>query len=235
MAGVTPGLRAALGRLQAFKVLIWGESSDAMPESASVRVDDLNEAHVVSSLLREQPPEPVGKVTKDFFTDLFPEGHQPRHQVVLDIDHPVHVVDSSTPGHHHLVIEVPGGIPDDVYWILVEAMVNAGIVEHGYLAASLTRGRTDVRLPWVSKADTPPTPPGIRCVRCGRPPNAISEYHDGLAADLGEDPETFAPTFEEIDEWCRKNEGTYSERTQKFACTACYIALGQPVHPLPWS
>ncbi len=160
MAGVTPGLRAALGTLQAFKVLIWGESSDTMPESASVRVDDLNDAHVISSLLREQPEPPaVPENDPTGFFALMASAPQKHHQVVLDIDHPVHVVESSTPGHHHLIIEVPGGIPDEAYWKLVEALGLAGVVEPGYVNASITRGRTDVRLPWVSKADTPPRSP----------------------------------------------------------------------------
>lgn len=74
-----------------------------------------------------------------------------RHQVVLDIDHPAWLVKSTTPGHYHLYIEVPGGIDAMKYFRMLDAMAEAGVIERGYAAASQRRGYSAVRLPWVKK------------------------------------------------------------------------------------
>lgn len=71
------------------------------------------------------------------------------HTIMLDVDHPVRVVDSTTPGHHHLYIDV--ALPWPKYLALLEALAEAGVVEPGYVAASKRRGATFLRLPWVAK------------------------------------------------------------------------------------
>jgi hypothetical protein len=71
------------------------------------------------------------------------------HRLVIDIDHRVKVVESTTPGHFHLYIDVPMGW-DRALGVLT-AMADAGVVEPGYVAASEARGYTAVRLPWVRK------------------------------------------------------------------------------------
>lgn len=71
------------------------------------------------------------------------------HKVVLDIDFPVVVLPSSTPGHHHLFIDK--AMTWEKYRDLIEAFVDAGIVEPGYMGASEQRGFTGVRPPWVKK------------------------------------------------------------------------------------
>lgn len=72
------------------------------------------------------------------------------HRPVLDVDMPVTVVPSSTPGHCHLYIDRE--MPWSTYARLLDALAEAGIVEGGYVAASHARGHTAVRLPWVRKA-----------------------------------------------------------------------------------
>lgn len=71
------------------------------------------------------------------------------HRLVIDVDHPLWVLPSSTPGHGHLYVDVP------MTWFhavdILEAMSEAGVVEPGYVASSKARGYTAVRLPWVSK------------------------------------------------------------------------------------
>lgn len=73
------------------------------------------------------------------------------HKPVIDVDMPVYVVPSSTPGHCHLYIDRP------MTWVqyvhLLEVLAEVGVIEPGYLAASLDRGHTAVRLPWVRKAE----------------------------------------------------------------------------------
>jgi hypothetical protein len=71
------------------------------------------------------------------------------HRLVIDIDHRIKVVESTTPGHFHLYIDVP--MSWDRALGVLTAMADAGVVEPGYVAASKARGYTAVRLPWVRK------------------------------------------------------------------------------------
>lgn len=71
------------------------------------------------------------------------------HKPVLDIDLPAKLIESSRPGHYHLFIdkEMSWG----QYVRLLMALAEAGILERGYVSASLERGYSCVRLPWVKK------------------------------------------------------------------------------------
>lgn len=72
-----------------------------------------------------------------------------KHKVILDIDFGAQLIPSSTPGHFHLYLD------KEVEWskfkTLLSALAKAGIVEHGYADASINRGYSAVRLPWVEK------------------------------------------------------------------------------------
>jgi hypothetical protein len=72
------------------------------------------------------------------------------HRLVIDIDHRVKAVESTTPGHFHLYIDVPMNWHDQALPLL-HALADAGVVEPGYVGASERRGYTAVRLPWVRK------------------------------------------------------------------------------------
>lgn len=71
------------------------------------------------------------------------------HKPVIDIDIPVRLIPSTTPGHSHLYIDHP--ISWDIYENLLIALTQAGVVEEGYLRAAMQRGETFVRLPWIRK------------------------------------------------------------------------------------
>lgn len=71
------------------------------------------------------------------------------HKPVLDIDLPVTVIPSSTPGHFHLVIDRWMSWPR--YARLLQELALAGVLQTGYVNASLSRGHTAIRLPWVKK------------------------------------------------------------------------------------
>lgn len=73
------------------------------------------------------------------------------HKPLIDIDHPVVVVESSTPGHSHLYIDLPMPWADVVK--LLDVMVEVGLVEPGYADACKDDGYTTLRLPWVSKSE----------------------------------------------------------------------------------
>lgn len=120
-------LRSLLARLTTFRVKVWGASSDS-PSMEDRDEAPLLQSHVASSLRKDG-----------------------MHVVALDIDHPAWLVKSSTEGHFHLYIEVPEGIEWDKYKVLLLALAEAGVVEEGYVGASIERGHTDVRLPWIKK------------------------------------------------------------------------------------
>lgn len=128
-------LRHFLSFLTCFKVKAWGQSSQ-QPHAADREVAPVDEAHVVSSLRTDG-----------------------RHAIVLDIDHDSWLVKSSTPGHYHLYIDVPDGIPVPEWFTLMRALANAGVIEDGYMRASLDRGHSDVRLPWIKKGAEQPASP----------------------------------------------------------------------------
>lgn len=71
------------------------------------------------------------------------------HAPVLDIDMPCTLTPSSTPGHFHLLIEC--GMPWRRYKKLLKALGRAGILEDGFVRASLSRGYSSVRVPWMRK------------------------------------------------------------------------------------
>lgn len=71
------------------------------------------------------------------------------HRPVLDLDVPAQLVPSTTPGHHHLYIDVDMSWP--TYKRLLRALAKAGVIEAGYAKASIHRGASFVRLPWVRK------------------------------------------------------------------------------------
>jgi hypothetical protein len=120
-------LRLLFDRLMCFTIKDWGTSSDK-PFPSDVTAATLAKADVVSSRYNDGSA---------------------RHALVLDIDHPAWLVKSTTPGHFHLYVDVPGGIPHQTYLNLLVALAKAGVIEPGYSAASRARGHSDVRLPWV--------------------------------------------------------------------------------------
>lgn len=71
------------------------------------------------------------------------------HKPVLDIDIPMQVIPSSTPGHYHLIFDVE--IEHWAYFDLLESLADCGIVQRGWVRASEERGFSAVRLPWIKK------------------------------------------------------------------------------------
>jgi hypothetical protein len=83
----------------------------------------------------------------DLVISLLPDG---RHAPVLDLDLPHRLVPSTTEGHSHLYLDVPMSWRQ--YKRLLKALAKAGVLEQGYVEASLYRRHTAVRMPWVKKA-----------------------------------------------------------------------------------
>lgn len=62
------------------------------------------------------------------------------------------------------------------------------------------------------------------CFRCGKPASSFSEY------EIGAESEGLANAWQYV----LQEEGTYNDDTNRFACDACYIALGMPAAPGGW-
>lgn len=71
------------------------------------------------------------------------------HTPILDIDVPARLIESSTPGHSHLYIDVP--MPWRKYRRLLKALYKAGLIEKNYYKLSVKRKGTHLRPPWSDK------------------------------------------------------------------------------------
>jgi hypothetical protein len=77
------------------------------------------------------------------------DGEGPDHKVVIDLDMDAALIPSTTPGHHHLMINKTLSWED--YSFLLKALETVGIIEKGYYKASIIRGATVIRTPWTKK------------------------------------------------------------------------------------
>jgi hypothetical protein len=97
---------------------------------------------------RKQPDEVENIDNANIVTSKV-KGTINQHKPVLDIDFPATLIPSSTPGHFHLFLDRE--MSWFVYEKLLYALADAGILEEGYVGASIQRGYTAVRLPWIKK------------------------------------------------------------------------------------
>lgn len=70
-------------------------------------------------------------------------GPSQMHMPVIDIDFDAELVPSKTPGHYHLYLQ--RAITWHQYLVVLQALSQAGLIEHGYYQASVARGQTFVR------------------------------------------------------------------------------------------
>lgn len=71
------------------------------------------------------------------------------HKVVIDLDMDAALWETSTPGHHHLIVDHE--MTWDTYKELLIALEKAGLVQSGYLHACLARKASWIRTPWTKK------------------------------------------------------------------------------------
>jgi hypothetical protein len=71
------------------------------------------------------------------------------HTVMLDLDMPVTLMESSTPDHYHLYIDHV--MSWSKYRKLLDALRKAGLIEQGFYDASVRNHATMLRPPWVRK------------------------------------------------------------------------------------
>lgn len=99
------------------------------------QVSTLREANLISSRVLE---------LEDGSTEV-----QRFHRPLLDLDIDAVLLPSTHEGHHHLYIDKP--MPWTDYIELLQVLAKVGIIEPGYASASLARGYTALRPPWVKK------------------------------------------------------------------------------------
>jgi hypothetical protein len=76
-------------------------------------------------------------------------GEDGMHTVMLDLDYPVTLIQSTSTCHNHLYIDRPITWPQ--YKRLLVALWRARLIEDGYYKASVKQGQTFLRPPWVKK------------------------------------------------------------------------------------
>ena len=108
-------------------------------------VAEVEEANVITSVIEAKLPEFLYDEEQEFV------GGACQHAPVLDLDIPCILLPSTTPGHHHLIIDHP--MDWGQYLNLMAAMVHAGILEQGYFEATKARGYSSIRLPWVQRLE----------------------------------------------------------------------------------
>lgn len=72
---------------------------------------------------------------------------------ILDLDFPHQVIESSTPGHHHLFLDVE--MSNFRWFVLMCALRFAGVIELGFFLWSIRRGGNFVRIPGTVKSGDP--------------------------------------------------------------------------------
>lgn len=113
-----------------YKMLKWGKEYDTNEPEEKALCNDVDEMDVVSS-------------------EMY--GISGWHAPVLDIDIAHTWVPSTTKNHGHLYFDVM--LPWEQYKELLEVLAKCGIIEEGYAGASIAKGFSAVRLPWVKKGD----------------------------------------------------------------------------------
>lgn len=98
-----------------------------------VPADRLEDAEVITSIDESSPT---------FFGGRW-------HRPILDIDIPMQIIPSTTPGHGHLYIDK--SLTWHQYERLLSVLADCGIIERGYYNVSVERQHTAVRLPWIKK------------------------------------------------------------------------------------
>jgi O-acetyl-ADP-ribose deacetylase (regulator of RNase III) len=135
------------------KVLRWEPGSSSMVMGASRGVTDPQDADLITSRIHQQSCTSCGNTgfkNKNATASMCGDCGGPfQHTIMLDLDVPATLVPSTTEGHSHLYIDVP--LTWSRYTELLRTLGKLGIIEGGYMGASISRGYTSLRLPWVKK------------------------------------------------------------------------------------
>ena len=120
------------------------------PERLLYRVASMSEDYDPNGT--ETGRHPVERIEEaDVIASLASDG---MHYPVLDLDFPARLTPSETPGHFHLAIDQ--AVEWDAYVAVLEALGAAGLLEPGYVTASIDRGASYVATrPWKHRKKEP--------------------------------------------------------------------------------
>jgi hypothetical protein len=99
----------------------------------------LDQANSVSSRIIDTLADDSGSTT--FKTGM--------HKIVIDLDVDAALWETTTPGHHHLIIGHP--LTWEQYKELLVCLNKFGLIQDGYLHACLAREASWIRTPWTKK------------------------------------------------------------------------------------
>ena len=109
-------------------------------------------ANKSEELVDPSPMVPASPLTANVISSAVIEvGGQTYHKPLIDLDIEHFYIQSSTPGHAHLYVDVL--LPEDKYRKLLEVLVECDILGKGSAAQLDRDGGTILRLPGVSKYD----------------------------------------------------------------------------------
>lgn len=140
-----PGLLALLDKLKAVKVTKWATGSESEDWK-----DEMEDAEILQG---------ANCVTSKRVNRFFPGHDTKRHAILLDLDVPAWLIESTTPGHSHLYIDVD--VSEPLYFELLDLLAKMRVIEPGYARASKMKGGTFLRLPWVKKEPAPAPVPVV--------------------------------------------------------------------------
>lgn len=134
--------------------------TDWTPEAKQAWYDEHAKGRKLYRFADEEPEPRPGDAAEYVRKEPVPEGDlesaeligsqiKNDHWAVIDVDVPIHIEPSTTPGHFHLYIQEPLGWGN--YQELLEALRFVRLVEHGYVEATKSHGQSFVRLPWIKK------------------------------------------------------------------------------------
>jgi hypothetical protein len=138
--------RTLVQSISAYQHVYWAVDFDAQRQDAPAEEHD---AYVAGHRTRVELEDSMANCVSSAIVGHRDSDGEQMHTPAIDIDHKVVALQSSTEGNYHLYIDVPCSWDD--YLNLLNAMVQCGIVQQGYVDASVARRATFLRLPWVEK------------------------------------------------------------------------------------
>lgn len=129
-----------------FKANTGGSGDDGLNIEKLIAEKDRYEGNSVSSRvapfakLRATDDDPIE------FVEWLPNGD---HRVCIDLDMDAALIPTTTPGHHHLIIDHEMSWED--YKKLLDVLLDVGLIQPGYHRASIERGASWLRCPWTPK------------------------------------------------------------------------------------
>lgn len=135
-----------IGKSFRWKELLGADALKATRKLLKKKWKDTDDDAYSEGFYAKIPDEVADIETAELISSLNASG---MHRPMLDIDFPAVVIPSTTPGHGHLYIDKEMSWKD--YKRLLNLFADLGIIEHGYRGASLARGYSALRLPWIKK------------------------------------------------------------------------------------